>query len=92
MDWSKPKYAESPFETIRRLLMEALRVEFESEDIYIHYGKVPSGMLVDPIPIDKYIDICIDSNDIQPDSIAAIYEECRKSLQEFEWGEKCEHN
>jgi len=79
-------------ETVRLILMESLRVEFDSDDIYIHYGSVPEGMVVDPVPIDRYLDICIPEDYMSPETILLVYEKCRESLKEFNWGVTNEHN
>ena len=79
-------------ETVRLILMESLRVEFDSDDIYIHYGSVPEGMVVDPVPIDRYLDICIPEEYISPETILLVYAKCRESLKEFNWGVQHEHN
>ena len=79
-------------ETVRLILMESLRVEFDSDDIYIHYGSVPEGMVVDPVPIDRYLDICIPEEYMSPETVLLVYEKCRKALKEFKWGVQHENN
>tara|TARA_R100000329_G_scaffold150995_1_gene145461 strand:- start:3483 stop:3743 length:261 start_codon:yes stop_codon:yes gene_type:complete len=79
-------------ETVRLLLLESLRDTHESDDIYVHYGSVPEDMVVDPIPIDKYIDICIPREYVSPETILLVYTECNKALSEFKWGVEHEHN
>tara|TARA_R100000152_G_C6730815_1_gene155514 strand:+ start:175 stop:438 length:264 start_codon:yes stop_codon:yes gene_type:complete len=79
------KHAE--LEAYRLLLQEALRVEHNSYNIYVHFGKVPDGNIVDPIPIDEYLDICIPADYMSPETILLVYEKCRQSLKEFKWGQ-----
>ena len=79
------KHAE--LEAYRLLLQEALRVEYNSYNIYVHFGKVPDGNIVDPIPIDEYLDICIPADYMSPETILLVYEKCRQSLKEFKWGQ-----
>ena len=84
--------AEEGLDVVRQLLTLSLRVEFDSENIYVHYGTVPKGLVVDPVPINEFIDICISKEQIAPQMIEHVYEACRKSLSEFKWGEQYEHN
>ena len=74
-------------EAYRLLLQEALRVEFNSYNIYIHFGSVPEGSVVDPIPIDKYLDICVPAEYMSAETILLVYEKCRDALNEFKWGQ-----
>jgi hypothetical protein len=83
---------EDGLDVARRLLTLSLRVEFGSDDIYVHYGKVPRGLMVDPVPINELIDICISKEQMHPLMIENVYEACRSSLNEFKWGEQHEHN
>ena len=65
-----------------------MRVEAESEGVYVHYGQPPEGNLVDPIPIAEYLDITITHEHVaSPETILLVYEKCRKALSEFKWGE-----
>tara|TARA_R100000152_G_C6778199_1_gene208693 strand:- start:2283 stop:2573 length:291 start_codon:yes stop_codon:yes gene_type:complete len=79
-------------EAYRLLLQEALRVEYDSEDIYVHFGKVPEGSLIDPIPIDRYLDICVPTELLSPETILLLYTKCREAVREFNWGVKYEHH
>ena len=82
------KHRDSILEAFRLLLQEELRVEAESEGVYVHYGQPPEDYLVDPIPIAEYLDITITSEYIaSPETILLVYEKCRKALTEFKWGE-----
>jgi len=80
-------HEDARLEAYRLLMQEALRVESKSEDVYIHFGNVPKGSVVDPIPIDKYLDICIPSEYMSPETILMVYEKCREALIEFKWGD-----
>jgi len=42
--------------------------------------------VVDPIPIDKYLDICVPAEYMSPETILMVYEKCREALTEFKWG------
>ena len=82
------KHRDTILEAFRLLLQEALRVEAESDGVYVHYGKPPEDNLIDPIPIAEYLDITISSEHIaSPETILLVYERCRKALTEFKWGE-----
>ena len=75
-------------EAFRLLMQEALRVEAESEGVYIHYGKPPEDNLVDPIPIAEYLDIAVTTEHMMsPETIVLVYQKCRKALTDFKWGE-----
>jgi len=75
-------------EAFRLLMQEALRVEANSDDVYVHFGKPPEDNLIDPIPIAEYLDITITTEHIaSPETILLVYEKCRKALTEFKWGE-----
>ncbi len=78
---------QTKLEAYRLLLQEALRVEFNSYNIYIHFGNVPEGNVVDPIPIDQYLDICVPAEYMSPETILLVYDKCRDALKEFKWGE-----
>ena len=79
-------FVDARLEAFRRLLQEALRVESKSEDVYVHFGSVPEDSVVDPIPIDKYLDICVPAEYMSPETILLVYEKCREALSEFKWG------
>ena len=82
------KHRDSILEAFRLLLQEALRVEAESEGVYVHYGQPPEDNLVDPIPIAEYLDITITHEHVASrETILLVYEKCRKALTEFKWGE-----
>jgi len=82
------KHRDSILEAFRLLLQEALRVEAESEGVYVHYGQPPEDNLVDPIPIAEYLDITITHEHVaSPETILLVYGKCRKALTEFKWGE-----
>ena len=75
-------------EAFRLLMQEALRVEAESEGVYVHYGKPPEDNLIDPIPIAEYLDIAVTAEHMMsPETIILVYQKCRKALTEFKWGE-----
>jgi|TARA_R110000824_G_scaffold15306_7_gene64554 hypothetical protein len=75
-------------EAFRLLLQEALRVEADSEGLYVHYGKPPEDNLIDPIPIKEFLDITVTTEHItSPETILLVYEKCRRALTEFKWGE-----
>ena len=81
------KHRDSILEAFRLILQEALRVEAESENVYVHYGKPPEDNLIDPIPIAEYLDITITSEHVaSPETILLVYEKCRKALTDFKWG------
>ena len=82
------KHRDSILEAFRLILQEALRVEAESENVYVHYGKPPEDNLIDPIPIAEYLDITITSEHVaSPETILLVYEKWRKALTDFKWGE-----
>ena len=82
------KHRDSILEAFRLLLQEALRVEAESEGVYVHYGQPPEDNLLAPIPIAEYLDITITHEHVaSPETILLVYEKCRKALTEFKWGE-----
>ena len=79
---------DSILEAFRLLMQEALRVEANSEGVYVHYGKPPEDNLVDPIPIAEYLDIAVTTEHMMsPETIVLVYQKCRKALTEFKWGE-----
>ena len=79
-------FVDARLEAFRLLMQEALRVESKSEDVYVHYGSVPEDSIVDPIPIDKYLDIRVPAEYMSPETILLVYEKCRGALTEFNWG------
>jgi len=79
---------DSILEAFRLLMQEALRVEANSEGVYVHYGKPPEDNLVDPIPIAEYLDIAVTTEHMMsPETIVLVYQKCRKALTDFKWGE-----
>tara|TARA_R100000008_G_scaffold32680_1_gene18294 strand:+ start:1171 stop:1467 length:297 start_codon:yes stop_codon:yes gene_type:complete len=79
---------DAALESFRLLMQEALRVEANSEGVYVHFGKPPEDNLIDPIPIAEYLDITITPEHVtDPETVLLVYEKCRRALTEFKWGE-----
>ena len=79
---------DAALEAFRLLMQEALRVEANSEGVYVHFGKPPEDNLIDPIPIAEYLDITITPEHVtDPETVLLVYEKCRRALTEFKWGE-----
>lgn len=87
-DYERRMERDTLLEAYRLLLQEALRIESGSENVFVHYGNPPEDSVVDPIPIEEYLDICVPYRYVSsPETVLLVYHKCREAMEEFKWGE-----